>query len=459
MSTEKNFDLIIIGAGAGGYVAAFRAAQAGLKVALIEKEKVGGICLNWGCVPSKSLQTSAELFERIKKAEDYGLTGVDFDQIKPDWKAMLGRAQTLAAQFSNRTEVKLTKSGITLIKGEAKVLSVNKVLVERDELSCKDLIIATGSSYSYPEFLKTVDQKFFTPKTIYQLKALPKTMTIIGGGVIGVEFASLFSSLGVEVTLIDRNFPLMPYMDHDLTEYLLEILRRKQIKLYCGFEAEKYEGGKLTLKNVHKPQEKTELNSEVYLSAIAREGNLAGLEALISKGLELHRGHIKTDLRCRTSLPHVYAVGDINGRFMTAHVASKEGLTAVETILGEGKDILYDFMPYNMYSNPEFASVGLTEHEAEHKGFLVSTGKFSLSNNAKAQADGHAEGFIKIVFDKKTEEILGIHIATKNATDLIGEALVAMSSGMTLREFAGLTHPHPTLAEALVDASFKGMGY
>lgn len=457
--SDNQFDLIIVGAGAGGYVAAFRAVQSGLKVALIEKEKVGGICLNWGCVPSKSLQASAELLERLKKAEDFGLSGVDFDKVKPDWETMLKRAQTLAGQFASRTELKLTKSGVKLIKGEAKVLTPEKVLVDGIEYFTKDLVLATGSNYTFPEFLNKVNERFYTPKSIYNLKELPKTMTIIGGGVIGIEFASLFSSLGVKVNLVDHHFPLMPYMDHDLTEYLLEILRRKQIKLYCGFTATAFEDNKLKLEKVGNKTEVLSLDSEVYLSAIARQGNVAGLEPLINKGLEVHRGHVKTDLRCRTSLPHVYAVGDLNGRFMTAHVAAKEGLTAVETILGNGEDIIYDFMPYNMYSNPEFASVGLTEKEALHKGFLVSTGKFSLSHNAKAQADGDGEGFIKIVFDKKTEEILGVHIATKNATDLIGEAIVAMSSGMTLKQFASLTHPHPTLAEALVDASFKGMGY
>lgn len=457
--TETQFDLIIIGAGAAGYVAAFRAAQSGLKVALIEKEKVGGICLNWGCVPSKSLQASAELFERLKKAEDFGLTGVDFDKVMPNWQAMLTRAQTLAGQFASRTELKLVKSGVTLIKGEAKVLSSDTIAVDGKEYQTKDLILATGSNYTFPEFINKVNDRFYTPKTIYNLKVLPQTMTIIGGGVIGIEFASLFSSLGVKVNLVDHHFPLMPYMDHDLTEYLLEILRRKQIKLYCGYTATAFDDNKLKLEKVGNRSETITLESEVYLSAIARKGNLAGLEALVAKGLDVHQGHVKTDLRCRTTLPHVYAVGDLNGRFMTAHVASKEGMTAVETILGEGEDIIYDFMPYNMYSNPEFASVGMTEKEAEHKGFIVSTGKFSLSHNAKAQADGDAEGFIKIVFDKKTEEILGIHIATKNATDLIGEAIVAMSSGMTLKQFASLTHPHPTLAEALVDASFKGMGY
>ena len=457
--SDNQFDLIIVGAGAGGYVAAFRAVQSGLKVALIEKEKVGGICLNWGCVPSKSLQASAELLERLKKAEDFGLSGVDFDKVKPDWETMLKRAQTLAGQFASRTELKLTKSGVKLIKGEAKVLTPEKVLVDGIEYFTKDLVLATGSNYTFPEFLNKVNERFYTPKSIYNLKELPKTMTIIGGGVIGIEFASLFSSLGVKVNLVDHHFPLMPYMDHDLTEYLLEILRRKQIKLYCGFTATAFEDNKLKLEKVGNKTEVLSLDSEVYLSAIARQGNVAGLEPLVSKGLEVHRGHVKTDLRCRTSLPHVYAVGDLNGRFMTAHVAAKEGLTAVETILGNGEDIIYDFMPYNMYSTPEFASVGLTEKEALHKGFLVSTGKFSLSHNAKAQADGDGEGFIKIVFDKKTEEILGVHIATKNATDLIGEAIVAMSSGMTIKQFASLTHPHPTLAEALVDASFKGMGY
>jgi len=451
----KNFDVIVIGAGAAGYSASFKAVAAGLKVALIEKEKIGGICLNWGCVPSKSLQASAELFEKIQKAKDFGLKGVDFGKIKPDWTAMIARANSLALQSSKRTEEKLHRSGVEILKGEAIVIDSENISLNGDNLTCENLIIATGSRYTFPTFLKQMDSDFYTPKTILTLEELPKSMTIIGGGVIGIEYACLFATLGVDVNLVDEKKKIMPYMDNDLTQYLQEILHQKKIKVFSGYKATSYSARDKLV--IQKEDEILMLKTDIYLSCIGRKGNFFGLENLLKAGLEIYSDHIRTDTSCRTNLPHVYAVGDINGRFMTAHVASKEGEAAVDAILEKEENLIYDFMPYNMYSNPEFASVGLTEKEALHRGFLVSTGKFSLSHNAKAQADGDAGGFIKIVFDKKTEEILGVHIATKHATDLIGEAIVAMNAGMTIKEFAKLTHPHPTLSEALVETAYKGI--
>ena len=281
-------------------------------------------------------------------------------------------------------------------------------------------------------------------------------MIITGAGVIGVEFAMLFSSLGVNVEIIEYSDAIMPYMDDDLIRALKQTLRKNKVKLHLGYKATKYSADGIEIENLSNNEKKL-LKADVYLSALSRQGNLEGLDALIDDGMELHKGYIKTDLRGRTSLPHIYAVGDINGRMMLAHVASVEGTTAVDTILNKGKDLVYDMMPYNLYGKLELASVGLTEKEALERGFLTATGKFSLSANGKALAEATADGFVKVVYEKQYGELLGIHIAADNATDLIGESVMAMQLESTVWDAAAAVHPHPTMSEAFLEAVFKGI--
>jgi len=446
-------DLVIIGGGPGGYVAALRAVQGGLSTILIEKEKIGGMCLNWGCIPSKSIQTSAKLYERVLEAEKFGLTGVNFSNVKPDWLLMNERANQIVNRLTKGVETLLNKNGVETIIGEGTVLEPNRVKVNDSEIECKDLIIATGSHYLLPDILQNTNN-VYTPRTIYSIQKLPGSLLIIGAGVIGIEFAMLFSSLGVKVSIIDKSDKIMPYLDNDIMNVLKTTLRKSKVDIMLGYDIVELTDEGMKIKN--KNEEKL-IKTDIYLSAISRQGNFTGLDSLIEKRLDTYGSFIKTDLRARTSIPHVYAIGDVNGVAMLAHVASAEGTTAVNTILGVGKDLIYEMMPYNLYGKLEFASVGLTEQAALERGFIVESGKFPLIANGKALAEGNAEGLVKIVYDKKYGEILGVHIAADNATDLISESVMAMQLESTVWDVATAVHPHPTMSEAFLEAIYKGI--
>jgi dihydrolipoamide dehydrogenase len=450
----EHYQLLILGGGPAGYVAAIRAARENLKVALVEKSALGGLCLNQGCIPSKSLLASAELLEKIKEAKNFGIAGIDGKAATADWPVMMKRANRIVGRLTRGVAGLLAKAGVTVIEGLGELTDTKTCQVGKQKITFDNLLIATGASYPHPKWAEAGDD-FKTAATIYEIAALPKEMVIIGAGVSGLEFAGLFSMLGVKVTVVEKNKKLMTYLDDDLASFLDKMLKKRKITVLTGQTASGWKKGVLTTDSEEGTQT---INADLCLYAPRRTANLQGLEPLLKAGMELKNGYIRTDLRTRTTLPNVYAAGDVNGLFMLAHVASKEGLTAVETILNKGRDILYDMMPYNMYSTPEIASVGLTEKAALAKGLLVSTGTFPLTANGKALASGDPDGFIKIVFEKKYKEILGIHMAASHATDLIGEGVLAMSLESTLEELGNLTHPHPTLVETLTEASWKGLG-
>lgn len=450
---ENKYDVIIIGAGPGGYVAALRSSQSGLKTLLIEKDNVGGMCLNWGCIPSKSLLASAALFDKISSAEKFGIDGIDLKSVKPNWATMNSRSKDIVKKLTGGVKTLLDKNKVVTLTSEATVIDSKTVKAGDVEYKTDNLIIATGSYYDLPHYADST--RFYTPKTFYSMDKLPESVTIIGAGSVGIELAMLFSLLNVKVEIVEKSEALMTYMDDDLIAELTKTLKKNKIKLNLGYEAISYNDG-LVIKS---SKDEKVIKTEAFIYTPSRKPYLKGIESLINSGLELtEKGFVKTDLRCRTTIPGVYAIGDINGRFMLAHVASVEGTCAVETILGQGKDLVYDMMPYNMYAKPEFASVGLTEKSAKEKGFLVETGKFPFAANGKALAEGNSDGFVKVVYDKKYGEILGVHIVAENATDLIGESVTAMQLETTVYDVAVSVHPHPTLVETFLEATFKAMG-
>ncbi len=452
MKSEK-YDIAVLGAGPGGYIAALRAEQLGYKTVIIEKEKIGGMSLNWGMIPSKSLIASADLFQKIRQAESFGLTGLSFDKVMPDWQKMNERAAEIATQYVESVSRIIKRSGIKTIFGQGNVVDAHTLAIGNKKINFDNLIIATGSSY--PILPNSEDVKnFHTPKTIYSIKELPKKMIIIGAGVIGVEFALLFSNLGVKVELIDRSSCFMSYLDHDMYQALIDTLQTNNVKIRLEASVQDISSHGLTIKQagitkVHK--------ADVYLSTVTRKAELNGLENLIDNKLELRNGYIRTDLRSRTTLPNIYAIGDVNGRFMLAHVAAKEAVTAIETIHGTGRDLVYDLMPYYLYANPEFASVGLTESQARKEGFLVETKKLPVTLNGKALASNQTNGFIKVIYEKGNGEILGVHIASHNATDLINEAVIAMQMKSNVWDVAFAVHPHPTMSETYLEAAIKDL--
>ena len=449
---SKKFDIVVLGSGPGGYVAALKAAQMKNSVAIIEKENIGGMCLNWGCIPSKALLKSAKVYDSILKSSEFGIDGVEKDKVRINWKNMKDRAFKVVDKLTSGVKFLLEKNGVQVFKGFGKVIDKQKISVNDEIIEFNNLIIATGSNYSVPFQL---EDKIFTPKNIYSLEELPASIAIIGGGLIGVEFAFLFASLGVNVSLFESKERLIPFMDNDVIAFTERMLKKKRVKLFLQSEVKNFENNEITYES--KGEIKRE-KADIMLSATTRKASLSGLEYLVENGLRIENGYVKTDLRCRTSLPGIYAVGDVNGLWMLAHVASVEGTTAVETINGGGSDLNYEMMPVCLYSDPEISCVGITEQNAMEKGFLVETGKFPLNANGKALAEGQSEGFVKVVSDKKYGEILGVHIIADNATDLIGESVLAMQMEGTLYDIAAAVHPHPTFSEAILEATLKGLG-
>ena len=453
MSSNRKFDVAIMGSGVAGINAAITASQNNLSVCLIDMENaLGGISYNYGCVPTKTLLHTAFLLDHFKQAESFGIRGINQENIVPDWMLLSRKVKDNIKRSVKHLETTLNKNNITRIHGHAQVIGPNALGVNHEKIFFSSLIIATGSQYQALSFFKPNYQKLFTPKTIYSIREVPNSITIIGAGMIGIEFAFMFASFGSIVHLVDKSTKLMPYMDEELSTFLTNLLKEKNISLHLGFEAIDHQSDNLYIKNKNKNQSDV-LKTDIYLSCIGRQANLSGIEYLIDHKLELtKRGFISTNLKLETTLPGIYAAGDINGRFMLAHVASKEGEVAANNIAGNESEIVYDLMPYNMYTSPEFASVGLTERKAREQGFLAHSKIYSLNSNIKVMTESQSGGFIKVVSNLDDSEILGVHIVGDNATDLIGEAILYMTMGATPEIFKNVVHPHPSMSEALVES-------
>lgn len=448
--TEQNVDVAVLGGGPAGYVGAIRAAQLGFKVALIEGEALGGICLNWGCIPSKSLMHAAKILNQVRGASGLGIAGIDPAAIQPDWPAMLKKADANVAKLTGGVGQLLKRNGVEVIQGWGQVLDKQHIEVGDRSIAFHHLILATGTEYVLPDFARD-DPSILTPKELFRLPELPKEVVIVGAGVVGVELATLLADLGAAVTLVEKQSTLMPYLDDDLRQAVERALKKRKVRLRTGQAVTGWQEGKILL------ADGAEIQTQTVIWATRRQARVDAIQPLIDAGLQLKNGYIVTDALSRTTLAHVYAAGDANGRFMLAHVAAREGQTAAEAIHGKATEILYDFMPYNLYGSPEIASVGLTERQAEAKGFIVKSGKFPFTANGKALIEGDTDGFVKVVYDVQYGEILGVHIAAPNATDLIGEAALLMQSEATVWDLAGTVHPHPTLSETLMEAAFKGL--
>ncbi|MFP4187022.1 MAG: dihydrolipoyl dehydrogenase [Acholeplasmataceae bacterium] len=445
----RTYELVVIGGGPGGYVAAIKAAQLGMKVAMIEKEAVGGICLNHGCIPTKTLIKSSKVYRTIRHSQDYGVT-ID-GEIKVDWKAMLKRKDQAVKRLTGGVSSLLKKNGVDVIKGEARVISKSEIEVNDEKLETKDLIIATGARPIIPPIpgLKEAYDKGIvrTSRELLVIKEVPKSLVIIGGGVIGVEFATIFASLGTKVTIIEKLDNILTNFDHDIVESYRKLLKKDRIDIHTGAEVKKVDGNRVTYQE--KDEEKT-IESEAILLSVGMRANSEGLEAL---GLETDRGMIVTNDRLETSVKNVYAIGDVNGKYMLAHVASAEGITAVENINGKDSELNYSHVPNAVYGIPEIASVGLTEQEAKEKGLDYETSTFPLAANGRALAENERDGSIKLIVSPEYREIIGAHILAYNASDLIAEIGVTLELEGTAHELAHTIHAHPTLSEIVMEAA------
>lgn len=446
-----NYDIIVIGSGPGGYVAAIRASQLGFKTAVVEKSELGGICLNWGCIPTKTLLKSAQVYQDIMNSEKYGINIEDKSKVTINWNAMQNRKDAVVKQLTGGVKALLNQNGVDIYLGHGDVVDKNTLEVNGETLQSKKLIIATGSSAmtpSIPGLKESMDGGYtVNSKGILSLKEVPRELIVIGGGVIGIEFAVLFNALGSHVTILQRSDMILRGVDNEIRATMESILLKKGIDIIYGVNFEKFDKNQLTIKI---KEETKILKADTILISLGRKANIQGLEKL---NLAIDKNSIKTNERLETNVEGVYAIGDVNGKFMLAHVASAEGIVAVENILGGNAKIDYDKIPSCIYSFPEIGVAGLTEEEAIKRGHEVIVSKFPLKANGKALAEGETQGFIKIVADKKYGEILGVHILASHATDMIAEAVTTMQLEGTVHDVAKAIHPHPTLSEAIMEAA------
>ena len=449
----KNYDVVIIGGGPGGYVAAIKAGQSGLKTALIEKEVVGGICLNHGCIPTKALLKSAKVYQQFLHAKSYGLT---VGNVGFDWQAILDRKNVVVKKLTTGVGFLLKKNGVDVYQGLGVVKDKNTVEVNKETLKTKNLILATGASPIVPPIpgLKEAYEKGFakTSRELLTIDNVPENLVIIGGGVIGVEFATVFSSFGSNVTIIEKLDGILPMMDEDIRTAYTKTLKKDGINIFTSAEVKAVEGTNV-IYLVNGKEEK--VKADTILVSVGMRANSNGLEVL---NLKMNKASVETNDQLETSVKGVYAIGDLNGKYMLAHVASHEGLVAIENILGHKAKMDYSQVPNAVYGQPEIASIGKTEKQLKEEKveYVVST--FPIVGVGKAIADGEKDGFIKLIVGKKYKEILGAHIFSYNASDLIAELGVTMKLEGTAYEVADTIHAHPTLSEIVMEAAHGAVG-
>ncbi len=454
-----NFDLIVIGSGPGGYVAAIRAAQLKMKVAVVERESLGGICLNWGCIPTKALLKSAQVYEYIKHAGDYG---IKVEGAEADFKGMVKRSRKVAEGMSKGINFLFRKNQITVINGSGKLMREKKVEVTDAEgakttYSANHIILATGGRAKQLPSLPIDDKKVIGYRKAMTLEKLPKKMVIVGAGAIGVEFAYFYNSLGTEVTVVEfLEQGLVPREDPDISKELGKLYRRNGIKVLANTSVEsvdtKGRGCKVMVKS-RKDGTTEEIKCDIVLSAAGVAANSEGI-GLEELGIETDRGLILVDDFYRTNADGIYAIGDVIPGPALAHVASAEGIICVEKIAGSNPQPLdYNNIPGCTYCNPEIASVGYTEPAAREAGFEIKVGKFPFTASGKASAAGAKQGFVKVIFDAKYGEFLGAHMIGANVTEMIAEVVAARKLETTGHEIIKSVHPHPTMSEAVMEAA------
>ena len=444
------YDLIIIGSGPGGYVTAIRASQLGLKTALVEKESLGGICLNWGCIPTKALLKSAQVFEYLNHANDYGLTIKGFSS---DFKAIISRSRNIAEGMSKGVKFLMKKNKIDVISGYGKIKPDKVVDVDGIEYQADHIVIATGARSRILPTIPQDGKKIFGYREAMNLPKQPKKLIIVGSGAIGVEFAYFYNSLGTKVTIVEYLPNLVPLEDHEISKELEKSFKKRGINVMTSSEVTSISTKGKGVKAVIKTSKGEEtLEADTLLSATGVKSNIEdiGLEKV---GIAVDKDKILVNSYYQTNIPGYYAIGDIVPGPALAHVASAEGILCVEKIAGHDvTPIDYGNIPGCTYCSPEISSVGLTEKQAIDKGFDVKIGKFPFSASGKASASGHKEGFVKVIFDSKYGEWLGCHMIGAGVTDLIAEAVLGRKLETTGHDVLKTIHPHPTMSEAIMEA-------
>ena len=450
----ENHDVVILGSGPGGYVTAIRASQLGFNTAIIEKESLGGICLNWGCIPTKALLKSAEVYEYLNHAESYG---IEVENFSKNFEKVIERSRNVAGTMSKGVNFLMKKNKIKVYTGFGKLENDKTITVTNDEqkttIKATHTILATGARSRDIESLKKDGEKIIGYRKAMVLDKQPNEMIIVGSGAIGIEFAYFYNSMGTKVTLVEYAENIAPNEDKDISKELEKILKKSGINILCSSKVinSKINGEKVDV-TIENKKETLTISGDIVLSAVGIKSNIEGI-GIEELGIEVENDKIKVDSYYKTNIENIYAIGDVVSGPALAHVASAEGITCIENIKGlKPNPIDYNNIPGCTYCKPEVASVGYTEEKAINEGYDVKVGKFPFSASGKAQASGQSNGFVKVIFDSKYGEWLGCHMIGSNVTEMISEAVVGRKLETTGHEVLKAIHPHPTMSEAVMEA-------
>jgi len=458
---EHDVDVCVIGTGPGGYVAAIRGAQLGLKVAVVEREELGGVCLNRGCIPTKAMLRSADLLTTFMHSADFGILA---ENVRVDYAKVLARKDKVVKQLVGGVASLLESNGVQVIRGSGRLVERGKVVItgaNEATISAKDVIIATGSEPASLPIKGASGSGVIDSDGALELREVPQSMLVIGGGAVGAEWANIFGAFGSQVTLVEMLPTLLPLEDEDMGRALARSLSRRGITVHTDAKLEEISDGDdgkkvgtLTLKDGKQER----VAADMVLIGVGRKPNTEGL-GLDDVGVKTNRrGFIEIDDQLRTSVPNVYAIGDVSGKQLLAHLASHQGITAMETIAGQDKTMDYKAVPSCTFTHPEVATVGLSEREARDKGYDVRVGKFPLAASGRAMTYGDTDGLVKVVADAKYGELLGVHIIGPSASDMIPEAVLGIRLEATLEDITGTIHAHPTMAESVMEAAWAASG-
>ena len=457
-----DYDLIIIGSGPGGYVAAIRASQLKMKVAVIERAEIGGICLNWGCIPTKSLLKSAQVFEYLTHASDYGIA--ISGEVRPDFTAIISRSRNVANGMSKGVQFLFRKNSIVHIQGFGRLAGTNTVEVQdadgnKKNYTAGNIIIATGARSKELPNLKQDGKKIIGYREAMSLEKQPGSMVVVGSGAIGSEFANFYQSLGTEVTLVEFLPRIVPVEDEEVSKLLERSFKKMKMKVMTDSSVESVDTSKeKCLVTIKTPKGQEVVEADIVLSAVGITTNLENI-GLEQAGVKTEMGKVVVDDYYQTSVPGIFAIGDIVHGPALAHVASAEGIICVEKIAGVDPEPLdYKNIPGCTYTNPEIASCGYTEAAAREAGYDIKVGKFPFTASGKASASGAKEGFVKLIFDSAYGELLGAHMIGANVTEMIAEIVVARKLETTAHEIMKAVHPHPTMSEAIMEAAAAAYG-
>ena len=455
------YDVIVLGSGPGGYPASIRASQLGKKVVIVERETLGGICLNWGCIPTKALLKSSQVYEYAKHAANYG---IEVKDLKQNFENIISRSRSIADKMNKGVQFLMRKNKIEVVMGNGKLLSANKLEVtaadgSKQILEAKNIIIATGARARELPTLKLDVKKIVEYRVAMSLPKQPKSMIVVGSGAIGTEFAYFYNSMGTKVTIVEFLPRVVPVEDEDISKELEKSLKKQGIAIMTSSEVTKVDiegdGVKATVKT---PSGEISLEADILLSAVGITANIENI-GLEQVGIKTDKGRIIVDANQQTNIPGIYAIGDCTPHQALAHKASKEGINAAEHLAGKKPDpIDYNNVPGCTYCSPEIASVGYTEQAARDAGFELKIGKFPFIASGKATASGSTEGFVKIIYDAKYGELLGCHMIGNNVTEMIAEVVTARKLETTAHEILNAIHPHPTMSEAVKEATAVAYG-